>query len=110
MSGTSQEIRTFVEKHPHGWSHDEWLGLLHHMGEEGIDVSDPDRIGSAVERERVRLTLRNTGVKGIGPKRMEAIVAAYPSVFELTSSDGDQLAGRSGIPRKLAGEIAATWG
>jgi len=98
-------IRDFVEAHKEGWSHDEWLGLLHHLGETGFDVSDPDGIGLALEQERIRAVLQRSGVKGLGPKRIEAVSTGYGDLHQLRSVDASHIAGTAGIPLKLAQEL-----
>lgn len=103
------DILAFVEAHPHGWSHDQWLGLLHHLGSSGQDISNPDLIGLTVERTRVQSALKHAGIKGLGPKRIDAIAAAYSFLPELRDIDPKELAARTGIPGKLAQEIAATF-
>ena len=104
----AREIFAFVEAHPHGWSHDEWLGLLHHLGSSGQDVSDPDEIGLTLERARVQVALKHTGIKGLGPKRIDAIAAEYSFLPQLRDTDPNEVAAKTGVPRKLAQEIAAT--
>jgi hypothetical protein len=36
----SAQLNDFVESHPSGWNHDEWLALLADLGQGGTDVSN----------------------------------------------------------------------
>jgi len=103
--GISREIRAFVETHRDGWNHDDWLGLIDHLGVLGCDTSDHDAIGLALEQERVRDRLRAGGIKGLGPKRIEAVAREFPYLLGLQSAEEAEIAIRTGIPRKLAREI-----
>lgn len=104
-NGTARELRAFVDAHPHGWNHDDWLGFLHHLEQDGHDFSDPDGIGLALERERLRNTLKGCGVKGLGPKRIESVASVFPTLHELQEAEGPDVAARTGLPRKLAQEL-----
>jgi hypothetical protein len=101
----AMEIMAFVGHHPHGWAHDEWLGFLHQLGASGFDASDPDGIGLALERARVRTVLKQIGIKGLGPKRIESIAAEFSFLPQLRDTDPGQLAARTGLPAKLAKEV-----
>ena len=106
MNGRSQEIRAFVEAHPDGWNHDDWLGFLHYMEQLGYDASDPDGIGLALEQERLRHLLESSSIRGLGPKRIAAITTEYPALHKLREADGREIASKAGLPRALADEIA----
>lgn len=107
MNGVSGDIQDFVQQHMDGWNHDEWMGFIHHLGEAGYDVSDQDGIGLALEQERLRSTLKSWGIKGLGPKRIEAITHAYASLENMRGTDGSGLAGRTGLPKQIANQVAA---
>ena len=109
MAGTGsreQEIKEFVQAHAHGWDHEAWVGFLDHLRGLGQDVSDPDRIGLELEGERLRSTLREAGVKGLGPKRIEAIAVEFGTLHNLKVADGAEIAARSRVPSQLAHEVA----
>ena len=101
-TSVSKVIRGFVDAHQEGWSHHEWLGLLHHLGETGHDISDPNGIGLALEQERIRAVLQGSGIKGLGPKRIEAVSTGYGDLHQLRSVDASHIAETTGIPLKLA--------
>lgn len=105
-----KEIQAFVGQHPDGWGHGEWLSFLHRLHDHGIEVSDPDSVGLALEKERIRSTLRGFAVKGLGPKRVEAIADGFGTFHELRSADATGMAGRAGIPLKLAQEVMKNLG
>lgn len=100
------ELRAFLSDHPNGWSHDEWLGLLFHLSESGIDTSDEDHIGLALERERLHRTLENLDIKGLGPKRREAIASQFGTLWNLMSASEDDVAAVPGLTRSLAHQIS----
>jgi len=100
------QLRAFVQNHPHGWSHDEWLGLLYHLSEDGIDTRDEGHIGLALERERLLHTLGNLGIKGLGPKRREALADRFGSLWTLMEASPEEIAGVPGIQRSLAEQLA----
>ena len=106
-SGVSKDIQAFVQQHMDGWNHDEWMGFIHHLGEAGHDVSDLDGIGLALEQERLRCTLKTWGIKGLGPKRIEAITHSYASLENMRGTDGPGIADRTGLPKQIANEVAA---
>lgn len=108
MNGTFREIRAFVQDHREGWNHDEWVGFIRHLDQDGHDVSDPDRIGLALEQERLRQTLKTAGVKGLGPKRIESVAAEFGSLYELRQADENQIAQKTGLPHKIAQELASS--
>lgn len=107
MNGTAREVKAFVEAHVGGWDHDQWLGFLRHLENLGQDVSEPDHIGLALEQERLRLTLKRSGLAGLGPKRVESITGEFVTLQNLREADGRQIAERTGIPRALAQHLAA---
>ena len=109
-NGTAREVSEFVEAHVDGWNHDEWVGFLRHLENLGQDASDPDGIGLALEQERLRKTLRGSGLVGLGPKRIEALTEAYATLQFIRSIHGAEIAERAGIPQALAYEIAAFFG
>ena len=100
------ESGRFVQEHPSGWGHDDWLGFLHDLGRSGHDKPDADSLGLALERERLKHTLLGCGVAGLGPKRTEALCDAFASVHELRSAGPEEIAGRTRIPLGLAESLA----
>ena len=107
MNGMSGDIQAFVQQHMDGWNHDEWMGFIHQLGEAGHDTSDQDGIGLALEQERLRCNLKSWGIKGLGPKRIEAITFAYASLENMRGTDGAAIAERTGLPKQVASEVAA---
>jgi len=100
------QLRAFVQSHPHGWSHDEWLGLLYHLAQNGIDTHDEGHIGLALERERLLHTLGNLEIKGLGPKRREALANRFGSLWGLMEASPEEIADVPGIQRSLAEQLA----
>lgn len=99
------ELEAFVGEHPHGWGHREWDTLLSDLARKGFDVGDPDRIGLALERERLLSELASLKVEGLGPKRREAVANGYPNLWRLRRASADELAGVPGIHRALAEKL-----
>jgi excinuclease ABC subunit C len=102
----SQEIRQFVQAHPHGWIHDEWLGFLFHLSQNGVNTENEGAIGLALERERLTHTLGNMDLKGLGPKRREAIAARFGTLWNLMEASAEEIAQVPGVPRSLADQIS----
>lgn len=99
------ELQRFVEEHPQGWGHEEWLGFLSHLAAEGHDTTDPDGIGLALEHRRLVRVLQNMEIKGLGPKRIEAIANRYGTLWNLMAASPEEVAELPGIPRSLAEQI-----
>ncbi len=95
-------LRDFVSAHERGWSHREWLGLLVELTDAGFDTSDPDQIGMALEREHVKRLLEGTGVRGVGPRRREAVAETFGTVWNLRHATVEDLAETPGFHRGLA--------
>ena len=95
-------LKDFVSAHESGWNHHEWLGLLAELTDAGFDTSDPDHIGMALERERVKLLLEGTSVRGLGPKRREAVAANIGTVWNLQHASVEDLTEVPGFHRGLA--------
>jgi len=110
LNGFSGEIRNFVHDHFDGWGHEDWLSLLHRLGQEGHDVSDPDAIGLVLEQERIRQTLKECKVKGLGPKRIDSVANAFGTLNDLRQVPGPELAHRVGIPSKVAQDLIDSLG
>jgi len=102
----SREIRYFVREHPHGWSHDEWLMFLYHLSQTGVDTEDEAAIGMALERERLTHTLGNMEIKGLGPKRREALASRFGTLWDLMEASPEEISRVPGVPRSLATQIA----
>ncbi len=100
-----EELRKFVRDHPHGWGHDDWLRLLFHLSENGVDTADEDAIGLALEGERLRRTLADLGVKGLGPKRIEAVAEHFGTVWNLKDASWEAVAEVQGVSGTLAREM-----
>lgn len=105
--GMQDRIQTFVAGHPGGWDHEAWLALLADLAASGHDTSDAEAIGRALERERVRAVLAAAGVKGLGPKRLDALVEHFGTLWALRHASADQLAEVPAVPRALAEAVAA---
>lgn len=101
-SGFMGSLKEFVDTHRTGWSHHEWLGLLGELTDAGHDTSDPDHIGMALERERVKLLLEEAMVRGVGPKRREAVARHFATVWNLQHASVEDLAEVPGFHRGLA--------
>lgn len=102
-----QQLIDFIEAHPEGWDHQAWLGLLADLERAGHDMSDPDAIGFALETERLGWELRRRAVPGLGPKRIEAVVDRYKTLWSLRQADAGDLAEIKTIPSKLAEKVVA---
>jgi len=102
--GESLEVRlrTFVEGHPGGWDHRAWEGLLGELRWQGIDTADPDGIGARLERLRVLSILEGVDVKGLGPRRREALAARFRTLWNLKQATADEIAELPTIHRSLA--------
>jgi len=105
--GMRQALRSFVADHRDGWGHGHWESLLQHLKRGGFDTARPDDIGRELERERVRVILEGVGIRGLGPKRREAVVDEFGSLWDLKHASVDELTERSEIPRSLAERLHA---
>lgn len=101
------QLDAFIEAHPDGWNHDAWLGLLRELDEQGFDVSDPDAVGLELEHRRLAWELRRRRVPGLGPKRIEAVVDRFGTLWSLQHADAETLAEIRTIPGALAEKVVA---
>ncbi len=101
-NGFREQLRDFVNAHPHGWTHHDWLELLAQLTDAGVDTSDPDAIGTALEQERVLAHLESLGVKGLGPRRREAVAGRFIRLWDLEHASVDALAEIPSFTRSLA--------
>jgi hypothetical protein len=103
--GMQEWLRAFVDSHPGGWDHNAWHGLLTDLSASGHDTADTEAIGRELERERVRAVLEGAGVKGLGPKRRDALVEHFGSLWALRHASADEIAALPHIRRDLAEAI-----
>lgn len=96
------ELQRFVQDHAEGWSHDEWLRFLFHLSESGVDTADEDAIGLALEQERLRHALSSAEIKGLGPRRIEAVTSHFGTLWNLRDASLEEVAGVRGITGPLA--------
>lgn len=105
-SGLRNDLRIFIDDHPAGWNHDDWLELLRSLETKGFGTDEADHIGLELERERVRWGLANLGISGLGPKRREALADRFPTWWTLRHASPDQIAEIESIHRALAEQVA----
>lgn len=96
-------LRRFVDEHPDGWNHDQWLELLTTLRAAGQDTTDSDAIGLTLERER--LTRALTRIRGLGHRRQATVIEAYPRLWDLQQAKTEDLANLPGINVGLASRI-----
>jgi excinuclease UvrABC nuclease subunit len=70
-------------------------------------VSDSDGIGLALESERLAQVLRRMEIKGLGPKRIEALANHYGTLWNLMVASSEDVATLPNINRDLAEQILA---
>lgn len=99
----SGDLREFAAARPGGWGHDDWLAFVESLKGRGHDTSNPDGIGRLLERERLATVL--AAVPGLGPKRVEALVARYETLWSMRHADAGEVARIPGIPRALAERV-----
>lgn len=104
-NGFRDRLRDFVAGHPDGWSHGEWLGLLAELSDDGVDTHDPDGIGLTLEYERVLLVLESLSVKGLGPKRREALADRFGTLWNLSHASVDELETLPSFHKGLAEKV-----
>lgn len=100
-----ERLREFVERHPDGWNHEEWTGLLAELEHSGADTIDPERVGRALERTRLEWELARRSVKGLGPKRSEALAERFGTLWRLRQASVDDVAQVPTINRSLAEKV-----
>jgi hypothetical protein len=97
------DLRDFVAARPSGWGHDDWVVFLDYLRGRGHDTADSDAIGLALERERLSASLE--GVQGMGPRRTQALVERYDTLWSAKRADVDDLASVPGMNRALAEKV-----
>ena len=103
-----QHLNAFIEAHPEGWDHVQWLGLLADLEENGFDVSDTAAIGYELENQRLAWELRRREVPGLGPKRIDAVVEHFGTLWSLQHAEVEDFADiRKSVPGKLAEKVVA---
>ena len=101
----TSEISRFSAEHPDGWGHEDWLGFLHRLSEAGHDVEDGDGIGLALENHRLSGVLRGMEIKGLGPKRIQALAGHFGMLWNLRNASPEDLAQLPSVSRSLAEQI-----
>ena len=104
-NGFLGHLRGFVASHEEGWNHHEWLALLAELTDAGFDTSNPDHIGMELERERVKLFLEQASVRGLGPKRRDAIAERFSTVWNLRHASVDDLSDIPSFHKGLANAL-----
>ncbi len=98
-----RDLREFVAAHPEGWSHQEWDQLLGSLRDKGHDLGDSEKIGIELERERLRQRLQ--GMSGLGPRRIDALVGRFETLWSLQQASVDEIAQLPSIPRNVAERV-----
>lgn len=98
-------LQGFVESHPDGWNHEDWLGLIADLDGAGVDVSEPHEIGERLERTRLMWELERRAVPGLGPKRTQAIAKRFGSLWALRHASVDEIARVPSMNRALAEKV-----
>ncbi|HEY0024954.1 MAG TPA: hypothetical protein VGB24_18715 [Longimicrobium sp.] len=96
------DLRAFAIARPGGWNHEDWLGFLDSLRQKGHDLSAPEEIGSRLERERLGVVL--SGIQGIGPKRVDALVNRFHTLYSARHASVEEFAG-AGLPRADAERV-----
>jgi hypothetical protein len=96
------DLRAFAIARPSGWNHEDWLGFLDALRQKGHDLSAPEEIGSRLERERLGVVL--SGIQGIGPKRVDALVNRFHTLYSARHASVEEFAG-AGLPRADAERV-----
>ncbi|HEY7766949.1 hypothetical protein [Longimicrobium sp.] len=96
------DLRAFAIARPGGWNHEDWLGFLDSLRQKGHDLSAPEEIGSRLERERLGVVL--SGIQGLGPKRVDALVERFHTLYSARHASVEEFAG-AGLPRADAERV-----
>jgi NAD-dependent DNA ligase len=102
INGFRAQLRAFVAGHPHGWNHHEWLELLAELTDTGVDTTNPDDIGTALEQERILAFLEGLELRGLGAKRRDALAAHFGRLWDLKHACVDEIAQLPGFHQGLA--------
>lgn len=97
------DLRAFIAARPGGWGHEDWVAFLDHLRERGHDTSDSELIGQALEHERLAAQLER--VQGMGPRRVQAVVSRYDTLYSAALADVDGIAALPGMNRSLAEKV-----
>lgn len=97
------DLRAFAIARPGGWDHNDWQAFLGHLGERGHDTSDAAAIGSRLERERLAVVLG--GIQGLGPKRVDALVSRFETLWTLRHAGEGEIAAVPGMNRAVAAQV-----
>lgn len=97
------ELRDFASGRPAGWDHDDWVSFLDHLRGKGHEVGNTEEIGMALERER--LAVRLGQVQGMGPRRVDALVERFDTLYSLGQASVDEIAAVQGMNRSLAERV-----
>jgi hypothetical protein len=98
-----RDLRDFAAARPNGWSHDDWLNFLENLHEQGHNINDREAIGIALEKERLDIVLEK--VKGVGPRRRQALVNHFDNLWSLRNASVEEIASAGGLPRSLAEKV-----
>jgi len=102
-----KHLNAFIENHPEGWNHEEWLSLLTTMEQDGIEIENQEAIGYELENRRLAWELRRRAVPGLGPKRIDAVVGRFGTLWSLQHAEVEELAELNTIPGPLAEKVVA---
>lgn len=102
-----KHLNAFIETHPEGWNHEQWISLLVAMEQDGIDVEDQGAIGLELESRRLAAELRRRAVPGLGPKRIDAVVDRFGTLWSLQHAEAEDLAELKTISGALAEKVVA---
>jgi excinuclease ABC subunit C len=100
-----KRLRTFVEQHPEGWNHDQWLGLLADLEREGASTREPAVVGQELEKARLAWELDRLPVTGLGPKRRAALIDRFESMRDLRGASVEDVAQVPSINAALAQKV-----
>ena len=100
--GMVGDLREFINSHPAGWTHEDWVGLLAELRRSGHST-DPDEVGRLLELER--LVARLKAVPGVDEEHVRRITERYITIWELRDSDDETVSLLAKIPREEVGRI-----
>ena len=100
-----QQLRAFIEAHPGGWGHEDWVALLDELERHGVDVSDSDSLGLKLENERLAWELDRLDVSGLGPRRTAAIVERFGTWWRVRHTNAEELSEIKTISLALARRV-----